>query len=45
MRVSPEVRKLDEEWVGLLKQAKAMGIDKEEIREYIRSFSEKKKIL
>ncbi|ARI76180.1 anti-repressor SinI family protein [Halobacillus mangrovi] len=45
MRVVPEVRKLDEEWVSLLKEAKAMGMDVEEVREYIQNFSERKRVL
>lgn len=35
MKTLPVVKKLDVEWVLLLEQAKAMGLDVEEIREFL----------
>ncbi|MCA1010788.1 anti-repressor SinI family protein [Halobacillus halophilus] len=45
MRTVPSVSKLDEDWVHLLKQAKAMGMTIEEVRDYIKDFSNKRKSL
>ncbi|WP_409295705.1 anti-repressor SinI family protein [Peribacillus sp. SCS-26] len=36
---------LDQEWVELLLQAKKLGIEKEEVREFIRITQEKAKVI
>ena len=36
MRTKPDVLMLDQEWVELIKQAKAIGLSKEEIQNYLR---------
>ncbi|SFG04315.1 Anti-repressor SinI [Halobacillus alkaliphilus] len=45
MRTLPSISKLDEDWVHLLKQAKAMGLTIEEVRDYIKSSSNKRNSL
>ncbi|MGP4069218.1 anti-repressor SinI family protein [Halobacillus sp. B29] len=45
MRTLPSVSKLDEDWVHLLKQAKAMGLTIDEVRNYIKGPSDKRKLL
>ncbi|MGP4077086.1 anti-repressor SinI family protein [Halobacillus sp. K22] len=42
MRTLPNVSILDEDWVNLLKQAKAMGLTVEEVRNYIKGYSHKR---
>lgn len=34
MSTMPEIKRLDKDWVDLIKQAKAMGMSREEIRDY-----------
>jgi antagonist of SinR len=37
-------QKLDLEWIQLIKEAKNLGIEKEEIREFLSSHREKEKL-
>ncbi|CDQ18908.1 Anti-repressor SinI [Halobacillus karajensis] len=38
-------RRVDEEWVSLLKEAKAMGLTREEIKKFLGSHTKQKKMV
>ncbi|MEC3884097.1 DNA-binding anti-repressor SinI [Halobacillus litoralis] len=43
METLPRERKLDEEWVFLLKEAKAMGLSKDEVKNFLKQQSKSAK--
>ncbi|MGP4060927.1 anti-repressor SinI family protein [Halobacillus sp. H74] len=43
MKTLPRNRKLDDEWVSLLKEAKDLGLSAEEVKNYLRNGSKNRK--
>lgn len=45
MKKTPEMKNLDSDWIELLKQAKSLGLDIDEVREFLCQSTQKKKIM